>query len=379
MAIRSEDGTELTAEDLKGPAPAPEPGWFQPGSKSEAAARGFSNAATLGLGKYLQAPINAAISGDPNKSYWDNIKAATSGEVGANQAAAEAHPVAYGAGAVAGALPMGMAGAGKALGTQMATQGGMSGLTTLADTQDLGEAAKSATIGAALPGAGALAGKVAKSVPNVVEWASNKVGAPGIANKQIGNSLNDLAQVAQGPEREIIMDKMASSGIPRKMDVKELKTMSMTGKKGEDIEALAEPRWAVLRDTLLKDQPSPMSSIISAHGKVALGVGVGATAGGSMMGPGGAALGGVAGGLYGAAGAAKQALVNRAARKALSPAAQAGEKVISDAVAKASNNIGGGITNAGKFAAITGALNQTSPEARAAMNEDNPLNDEDSK
>jgi hypothetical protein len=66
----------------------------------------------------------------------------------------------------------------------------------------------------------------------------------------------------------------------------------------------------------------------------------------------------------------KDFVANKAMVAAVSPAAQAGKQKIASEMAKS------GANNAARFGSIATYLGQTSPEARAAMNEDNPLNDQ---
>lgn len=74
------------------------PGWFQPGSKSEAAVRGFSQAATLGFGDEIQAYLRTI--GDKR-----TVQELKDTERAANSAAYEANPKSYIAGGVVGAIP----------------------------------------------------------------------------------------------------------------------------------------------------------------------------------------------------------------------------------------------------------------------------------
>jgi len=84
------------------PAPKEEPGWFQPGSKSEALVRGFSQGATLGFGDEIQALVRSI--GTPRS--YEEVR---DEERNANAAAASTNPGTYLAGNVAAALPGGLA------------------------------------------------------------------------------------------------------------------------------------------------------------------------------------------------------------------------------------------------------------------------------
>jgi len=78
-----------------------EPGWFEPGSKSEAVTRGFSQAATFGFGDEIQAGIRSLLGNESYKTLRDQ-------ERGANVASSEANPGSYLAGNVVGSLPQAM-------------------------------------------------------------------------------------------------------------------------------------------------------------------------------------------------------------------------------------------------------------------------------
>ena len=85
-----------------------EPGWFEPGSKSEAAVRGFSQGATLGFGDEIQAGIRAGvdkITGSSDKPFTEQYAQYRDEERGANKAASEANSGSYLAGNVVGAAP----------------------------------------------------------------------------------------------------------------------------------------------------------------------------------------------------------------------------------------------------------------------------------
>jgi len=79
-----------------------EPGWFMPGSKSEAAVRGFSQAATMGFGDELQAYLRGVAK---EGKYSDNVQKLKEEERTANANAAQANPMSYIAGGVVGAAP----------------------------------------------------------------------------------------------------------------------------------------------------------------------------------------------------------------------------------------------------------------------------------
>ena len=84
--------------------PQEEPGWFQPGSKSEAAVRGFSQTATLGFGDEIQAGIRSLLGSGKYSELRDEQRAA-------NRSASEENPEAYMAGSAAAIAPTLVAGA----------------------------------------------------------------------------------------------------------------------------------------------------------------------------------------------------------------------------------------------------------------------------
>jgi hypothetical protein len=183
-------GTSVTPKDSYGVEQ--EPGWFQPGSKSDAAVRGFVQGSTLGLGKYLQAPINAAISGDPKQSYWQNILSSVEQEKANNALAADKNTGSYLAGNIAGALPQGL----------MAARAAATSPTLL------GQVAKAAGVGGT---AGAISGASdANSVAEVpgnagrgAMWGAVGQGAGPVLGKVIPPAITALTKV--GPAAEKIM------------------------------------------------------------------------------------------------------------------------------------------------------------------------------
>ena len=108
-----------------------EPGWFMPGSKSEAAVRGFSQGATLGFGDELQALIRKAANWDtPVAQLRDEQRAA-------NDASAKANPGVYMASEIAGSLPS-YAGSTSVLKGAGAIQGGKAGQSAVTLAKTLG-------------------------------------------------------------------------------------------------------------------------------------------------------------------------------------------------------------------------------------------------
>lgn len=146
-----------------------EPGWFMPGSKSEAAVRGFAQGATLGLAPQISAMLSP---GDRKQNLAEYLAA--------NRAAAEAQPgTSLVSNLIGGAPSMIAAGAG-ALPAQIAKGAGLSGLETLGSSQRTGmDLAKDVATGTAIGGgttaALPLLGKVIKGGANLV------VGSPSMS------------------------------------------------------------------------------------------------------------------------------------------------------------------------------------------------------
>jgi hypothetical protein len=367
------NGAQITEEELKAmskevaPAqvkPTEEPGWFQPGSKSEAALRGFSNAATLGTGKYIGGAVNALANGE---NPMEGIRR----EIAANQRAAEENPWSYGAGSVAGAAPMGAAAAGKSLLTQAGVGAGTTGLTTLADTGDVKQAALAAGLGGALPLAGAGVGKAIQGVKGgqVVDYLASKLNAPEEAINRVSSQVQQLGRSGQAVG---LVDKGKLVGT----NVRPAALAQQIQQEGLDV--LKQPQWAAVKDYVVQKNPSTLGNAVGQGYKEAgIGGALGGTLGGALGMPGtGATLGTIVGSVKGA----KAAATNREIAKTLSPAAKKGQEVIQQAIssdlANKARTVGEGIGSGGRFAAITNMLNQTSPEARAAMNEENPLNEQ---
>lgn len=143
------DSTQQTNTKVLSKVTPEEPGWFMPGSKSEALLRGIAQGGTFGL-----APrISAAAGGLSNdgSTYGERLKQ----YLAADKAAQEAHPIITGvSNAVASAPSMIAAGAGS-LPMQVAKQAGIGALGGIgnSDATDLQGIAKDAVTGAAISGA----------------------------------------------------------------------------------------------------------------------------------------------------------------------------------------------------------------------------------
>lgn len=187
------------------PAPKEEPGWFMPGSKSEAFTRGLSQGATLGFGDEIQAAIRRvapeALGGAPAGQTYDQIRDA---ERNANAASAKENSGSYLAGNVLGssasligAAPLtAVRGATTAARIANATgvgagSGALTGLGT-STAEDLGGMATDTAIGAGV-------GAVGAAAPLAVAQGARKVlanvagvglkGAPTAASSKIAEDI----------------------------------------------------------------------------------------------------------------------------------------------------------------------------------------------
>ena len=363
MPFLRADGSEV---DLSQHEPAQvtptkqsEPDWFEPGSKSEAAVRGASNAATLGLGKYIGGAVNGLVNGDPNKSSWQNIKDAVQSEVQANSTSQATNPLTYGGAGLVAGLPMGAAAVGKTALTNIAANTAIPAITALADTQDPTAALEAGAMGGALPALGA----VAKGRGPVLDWIAKQAGAPEAAKEQVANQVSKL-----GHPSATITKKAKIAGLEKELPKNPTQLSQDVLDQG--LSAIPDP----LKEFVGTQTPNAGFVDVLKNGYRDMGVGAGAGAGvGSMFGMPG--TGAAVGGTLGAIKSAKQSLVNREVNKALSPAAKAGATKLQSKL-NAIGDATAGAVNSGKFGAISNYLNQTDPEVRAAMNPDNPLNQE---
>lgn len=177
------------------PTKQAEPGWFEPGSKSEAAVRGFSQGATLGFGDEIQAGIRAGVdklTGNTDKSFTDQYAQYRDEERKANTAAAEKNTASYVAGNIAGAAPSAIAAiptAGvKAAAAGGAGYGAVTGLGTGEGT--VGEQAKNVAANAAIGGVAA----------PVVNAAAPVIGAAATAGLPAAVKAGGKAAIKEGAE-----------------------------------------------------------------------------------------------------------------------------------------------------------------------------------
>jgi hypothetical protein len=177
--------------------PAAEPDWFMPGSKSEAAVRGFSNAASLGLGNKLQAYLRAIGDDTGGKqSYLERARTLEDEERIANATAASTNPKSYIAGNIVGSLPAAANIANVARGAAPILQ-----------SQALGSAARGAGAGAtygAIQGAGASDSDYANLLSSMGKQAAIGAGTGaltgGLAGKAIDKSQAAMAANLAGKE-----------------------------------------------------------------------------------------------------------------------------------------------------------------------------------
>lgn len=145
-----------------------EPGWFEPGSKSEAAVRGFAQGATLGLAPKISAYLSP---GDTNA----NLAA----YLAANRAAAEANPKTSMASNLIGSLPSTLVAGAGSIPAMVAKGAGMSAVDTYGNSQKEGvelakDVGQGAVIGGALSGALPVATSAVRTVTNLVRGVPNK-------------------------------------------------------------------------------------------------------------------------------------------------------------------------------------------------------------
>jgi hypothetical protein len=200
----------------------------------------------------------------------------------------------------------------------------------------------------------------------------------GVAERAVEKTSQQVAQLAKNGQP---MNLVKGGNL---IDPKTGKALTMTGENGmpynakpaalaekigeEGLDVLNQPQWAAVKDFIAKKNPSGMFGALKTMGTdAAKGAGAGAVVGGTFGMPG---VGMAVGGAGGMAHSAKDYLANRVIQKTLSPAAQAGQGIIEKTMRAA----GPVAANASQFSIITGMLNQRSPEARAALNPENPMN-----
>ena len=379
MAFITEDGKFHADSSTVGVQPSPAqqtpPGWFEPGSQSEAALRGFSNAATLGTGKYLGGAINGLINGAPGKSTWQNIVDSVNAEKTANQSAEQANPLTYTAGSLVGGAPVALAAGGGSLPAVLAKQAATSAVQGAADDttgNPLAAAAKAAAVSGATTGGLGLAGKA-------VQMVGNKV-APALGNNVIANTIS--AETKLGTKGTNILRQPAAGPTGGTMVGTQL------GKDFEEggIGAIdqASPAWMQIKNAISANTSSPTSSIFngavqgakeSLSPKSPANVAALAAAAASGGLPAAVATQATNAGIRGVGDAvgnmAAKDIVNGGTGKIVgdlsdSPAVQATLQKLTGAIDGDGSN----------WNTVMSYLNQTDPQVRAATNPDNPLNED---
>lgn len=406
MALYS-NGKQLSEDEVKALGTAspsqPEmqqeaPGWFQPGSQSEAALRGFSNGSTLGLGKYVGGAVNGVLNGDSKKSTWQNIVDSVNQEKQANQNAMNTNPGSYAVGNVAGAAPVMVAGGAGALPAVMAKNAAIGAVQGAADDTSgnpLTAGAVGGAVGAGTSGVLGGAGKLLQAGANKVlaNAGKNKVvqtieeqmlQKPGLG--QSGNPLRPVLPNPNGGNNQMVGNTVI--GTIKKDGVAAGRDAANLLSPGDASVGPAEgPAWMKIKEAINGSNPSVMDSLVTGAKKGATDAVVPAlVTGGAALATlhnplaavGGALAGGVAGATKATAGQVIKDVAGSAAAK----------DMIAGGTGEIAPNISNGVTQAvankvtqladgdgDKFGSIMNFLNQTDPEARAATNPDNPLND----
>jgi hypothetical protein len=159
-------GDKWSQYETAAPTTKEEPGWFEPGSKSEAVARGLSQGATLGFGDEIQAALRAPFSDQTYSQLRDEQRTQ-------NEAARTKNPGSYLTGNVVSSLPAYAATGGGGLlanAGKTALVSSTSGLGSAEGTagEQLKQAGTSAAIGAAIPAVGAGFKAAGTGVKNLV-------------------------------------------------------------------------------------------------------------------------------------------------------------------------------------------------------------------
>jgi hypothetical protein len=308
-------------------APAEPPGWFEPGSTSEAIVRGFANGATLGLAPQISAGVRSVTAGG---SFGDKLRE----YLGRDKASAEAHPVASTVSNMVGGAPSMIASGAGSIPAQIAKQAGLGAISTVgnSDTEsnDAGTIARDAlvggTLGAAVPAVLPVAGKVlsktldlvrGKADPRAITEAAIKFkNAPAVPAAGIGQPAPEIQRnlkttydhlpeyAKKGPQKGIEIDQIHSTnGIPLKGPE--------AAARGDQVmrEILYDPKTKVPNVDNLLTPKEDLSKILDNHNLSRENLG-GRTVMGSALG--GAALGG-AGGFWSSEGDLKTTLGGAAA------------------------------------------------------------------
>lgn len=240
---------DLTPTPLTRPAPVEEPGWFEPGSKSEAAVRGFSNAATLGLAPKISAGIRSLTGAGEYKDLLSEYLAA-------DRAAQAAQPGASLAGNLVGAAPSLIATGGGGLASQVAKNAALGGLNAYGSSEESGvgllkDVGTGAGIAGGLTAAVPMAGKVIKGATNVVRGTPDK----GKIAEAAGNFVSRT-------EPMLVGDKAQRSAIEQVWSKLGLEDIGMSRQAFED--AVSKDPTIINK---LANDPKALETIITQHNK----------------------------------------------------------------------------------------------------------------
>ena len=302
---------------------AAEPGWFEPGSKSEAATRGFANAATLGLAPQASAFVNT-LMGLFDGGKVSDYRQKEQEYQAADKAAAKANPGSYYTANVAGSLPTMIATGGGSLARQVGTNAALAGINALGSSEHTGLGAFTDAAGGAVAG-GAIAGTLG-GAGQVISKVADRA-----TKTRAGNNLSNLLadiEIAQRntPSRVPALEKKLNSIVSDPQFTKIGATDKMVAQ--EAIEALDDGTkfagnklYSDLTNKVIDKTTPGVVDTLKDVGKSALWAG-GAAGAATLMGGGDpvnaaenaakwAAMGGVAG-------AGKNALIKGAAKLATS-------------------------------------------------------------
>lgn len=285
--------------------PTYEPEFLMPGSKSEAAVRGFANAATLGMAPrisaWLRSQAGAGDSEDLRKEY-----------LAADKAAAEANPLTSAVSSLVGGAPSMLAAGAGGLGLQVAKNAGLGALNAIGNSPSapggslVGDAAMGATLQggltAALPTAGKLVGKAADFVrgkPNIKEIGEAAIkfknaqvapastatgGSSDAAQLELQRTFN--ARANRDAEGRLVGEDIAGANQKPFLDAQAVARGDETIRESARAAALSKLRGDDRFEAELLD-PDIMRKVIAEHNYINSGE-AGRTLGGSAVG--GAAL-----------------------------------------------------------------------------------------
>jgi hypothetical protein len=161
-------------------------GILDQGGTADAFIRGLANSASFGSGKYAKSALDATMQ--PG-NWRDNFNKSLAQEKADYESAANAHPLVYGAGAMAGGVPQAALGPLAAAGSG-AVQGAL-------DSNDLSSVPRNAAIGGALGGvAGALGNLFQRPVAQAANQVSHQMVPPVSSGARV---IGDMAGTLKAP------------------------------------------------------------------------------------------------------------------------------------------------------------------------------------